>query len=248
MINSSPSPPAGFTAPAAVTLERKTVRKLVGSSLFVSAAAAGAIALSASAAFAAGWTVTNSNSNGNFTVALASGTTVTFTDVNTGVVFSCPTSTLNGNAPAGTNLPNPIAKITSGTFTSCTSPGSTGSATITAGNLNAVTYDASTDTVTGNITGIHANLSINTIFGLCTAAVDGSVGTTDGTAGTANGKDTYANGSGTLTIQPDPAPQRLSVTSTGGNCAGLINPGDPVTFQATYVGTDPIPPITARPS
>lgn len=223
------------------------MRKFLGSSLFVGAAAAGAIALSASAASAATWTVTNSNADGHFAVALKSGTKVTFTDVKTGSVFTCTASSIKGSAPAGTGLSNPVAKITSGTFTGCSGPlGSTGSASITSGNLNGVTYNASTDTVTGNITGINATLTINSILGTCTGSVSGSIGTTDGTPNTANGNVTYANGSGTLDIKPDPAPQWLKIGSTSGSCAGLVNAGDSVTFQATYVVIDPVPPITVR--
>lgn len=228
------------------------MRKFIGSSLLLSAAAGGAIALSATAAFAAGgWTVTNSNpAPGPFSVALKSGTTVTFTDVNTGSVFSCTSSTINGNAPAGTNLSNPIAKITGGTFSSCTGPlGSTGTATISSGDLNAISYDAATDTVTGNISGINASLVINSVLGTCNGTVAGSIGTdSTGNPATANGQDTYANATGTLDIKADPAPQHLTIGTTSGNCAGLINAGDSVTFVATYVGTNPIPPITARPS
>lgn len=220
------------------------MRKFLSGSLLVGAAAAGAIALSASTASAAvtNWDVTNGNASGNFTVALASGAAVTFTDVNTTAVFSCTASIIHGNAPAGTGRTNPIATITDGSFTNCTGPVfSTGSATISAGALNGVNYDSPSDTAFGNITGISASLTINSAIGTCTGTVGGSIGTT-------NNQDTYANGTGTLTITADPAPQQLTIGSTAGNCAGLINPGDPVTFTATYVGTDPIPPITARPA
>lgn len=214
------------------------MRKLLGSSLLVSAAAGGAIALSASAAFAAGWTVTNSNADGHFSV---SSSHIVFTDTATGSVFTCGGSTINGTAPAGTNLPNPIAKITGGTFSSCTGPlGSTGTATISSGDLNGAGYDSGTDTVTGNITSINASLVINSILGTCTGTVTGSIGTN-------NSLDTYANATGTLDIKADPSPL-LAIGTTAGNCAGLVNPNDPVTFVGTYVGTDPVPPITARPS
>lgn len=214
------------------------MRKLLGSSLLVSAAAGGAIALSATAAFAAGWTVTNSNADGHFTVASSH---VVFTDTATGSVFTCDTSTIDGNAPAGTGRSNPIATITGGSFSDCTGPlGSTGTASISSGNLNGASYDSASDTVTGNITSINASLIINSILGTCTGTVSGSIGTN-------NSLDTYANGTGTLDIKADPSPL-LTIGTTGGNCAGLINPSDPVTFVATYVGTDPIPPITARPS
>lgn len=223
------------------------MRKFVGSSLFIGAAAAGAIALSASAASAATWTVTNGNAYGHFSVGLNSGSKVTFTDTNTGSVFTCTTSTINGSAPARTSGSNPIATISGGSFTSCSGPlGSTGSATLAGGKLNGVTYNAATDTVTGNITEVSASLTINSILGTCTGTVTGAIGTTDGTANTANGNDTYANATGILTINPDAAPRFLKVLSTSGSCAGLINANDTVTFGAIYHVTDPVPPITAR--
>ncbi|GLY80919.1 hypothetical protein [Actinoallomurus iriomotensis] len=217
------------------------MRKLLSSSLFVGGAAAAALALSSPAAFAAGWTVTNGNASGAFTVGLKSGTTVTFKDVNTNQTFTCSASTINGSAPAGTGRSNPVASITSGSFTGCTGPlSSTGSATISSGGLNAVTYNSSTDTVSGNISGISAALTIKSILGTCNATVTGSVGN--------NNQDTYANGTGTLTLTPDPATQTLKIASTSGVCAGLLNANDLVTFQATYVVSSPTPPLTVRPT
>lgn len=219
------------------------MRKFLASSLLVGAAA-GSIALSASAAFAAGWTVGNPNGDGSFSASLASGTTVVFKDVKTGAQFTCTTSTINGTAPAnGTS--NPVAHLGSGTFTSCSGPlGSTGSATLSSGDLNAVTYDAAADTVSGNITGVGATLTIRSLLGTCTGTVSGVIGSTDGTSATANGNISYNNG-GTLTIKPDTSAQFLKIGSTSGACAGLVNGGDPVTFQATYAVA---PVITVRPA
>jgi hypothetical protein len=227
--------------PDTVTTKEEFMRKPLGSSIFVGGAAACAIALSTPAAFAAGFTVTNDNADGSFSVGLKSGTTVTFKDVNTNQTFTCTASTINGSAPAGTDRSNPVATITGGSFTGCTGPlSSKGSATISAGGLNAVSYDSATDTVSGNISGISAALTINSILGACNATVTGSVGN--------NNQDTYANGTGTLTLTPDPATQTLKIASTSGICAGLINANDLVTFQATYVVTSPTPPLTVRPS
>ncbi len=220
------------------------MRKFPASSLLVGAATAGAITLGASAAFAAGaWSVGNPNPDGSFSASLKSGGTVVFRDTKTGAQFTCTVSTINGSAPSGT-VSNPVATITNGTFTNCSGPlGSTGSASMSSGGLNAVTYDATTDTVTGNITGISANLTIKSLLGTCTGTVTGSIGTTDGTANTANGNVTYDN-KGTLTIKPDATPF-LEIGSASGACAGLVNSGDPVTFQATYVVT---PVITVTPA
>ena len=222
------------------------MRKFVGNSLFVGAAAAGAIALSASAAFAAPWTVTNSNGNGAFT---ATSTNVKFVDVTTNQTFTCSNSSISGTALAGTNRPDDVATGLNGTFTNCKGPlGSTGSAVLNTGTLNAKSYDSGTDTVSGNITDITATLTITSVLGTCTGQVGGTGGNPTGSIGTAGNTIKYANGTGTLTIPADPAPQQLGILSASGVCLSLINGGDSVTFEATYTVTNPSPPITVRPT
>lgn len=104
-----------------------------------------------------------------------------------------------------------------------------GSASLT-GQLNLFSYDSAADTAGGDATGIQANLEINSILGTCGATLSGQVDNV-----------TY-NNNGTLAFAPfEPG---LVIQSTQGSCAGLINAGDGVTFQATY---DVTPVITARP-
>jgi hypothetical protein len=209
---------------------RITMRKTLASSVLVGAAAAGAIALTAPAAFAATWTVSN---GGNFT---ATSSSVSFKDVTTNQTFNCTASTITGNAPNGTGLSGTgIAHLNSGgSFTGCTGPlGSTGTATLGGGTLNAVSYNStSPGTTSGTITGITATLNIRDLFGTCTAAVSGSVNTVK-----------YVN-SGTLTTAPDASPVLTITSATGSGCAGLIKAGDKTTFTASY-SVSPIIKITS---
>jgi hypothetical protein len=205
---------------------RNTVRKFVGSSLLVGAAAAGAIALSAPSALAADtWTVVNPNSDGSFSSSLHSGTVVSFRDVTTNQPFNCTASSVPGSAPSGTGLSGTgIATLSNGTFSGCTGNlGSSGTATLSSGSLNAVPpFDSSTGTTSGNITGINAGLTIHDLLGTCTATVTGHVDHV-----------TYNNG-GTLAVAVDTTPGLTIASATGSGCAGLINANDTATFTATY--------------
>jgi len=200
-------------------MEEKTVRKIVGSSLLVGAAAAGAIALSASAAVAAGtWTVTP---GGAFT---ATGSSIAFRDTTTNQPFNCTASSINGTAKSGSGLTNPLAQITSGTFTGCTGNlGSTGTASISAGSLNGVSYNSTTGVTTGTITGVSAALVIHDILGTCNASVSGSANNV-----------TYTNSTGVLKITADTTPALTIASASGSGCASLIRTGDKATFAATY--------------
>jgi hypothetical protein len=215
-------PAAPCSAGRSIYGGRNTMRKLVSSALFTTAAAAAAIALSASAAFAASFTVSNPNADGSFSSSLHSGATVVFNDVNTNQTFTCSVSSVSGHAPSGTSADGSgIASLENGSFTSCTGPlSSTGNARLTAGTLNAVSF--ASGVTSGNITGISASLVINSIIGTCNATVSGQVNSV-----------TY-NNNGTLTVSPDTANPQLTINTATGSCAGLINAGDKTTFSAQY--------------
>ncbi|MGH3376305.1 MAG: hypothetical protein ACRDP6_16345 [Actinoallomurus sp.] len=205
------------------------MRKFVGSSLLVGAAAVGAIALSATSASAAGtWTVSN---GGSFT---GTSTSIAFKDVTTNQPFNCTSSSAPGSAPNGTGLSGTaIATLSNGTFSGCTGNlGSTGTATLSSGNLNAVSYNAATGVTTGTITGLNATLVIHDLLGTCNAAVSGEVDNV-----------TY-NNNGTLTVTADTTPKLVIATATGSGCAGLINANDVTTFAATY-SVSPVINITS---
>lgn len=211
------------------------MRRLLGSSLLVGAAAVGAIALSAPAAFASTWTVNNSNADGHFAATLKSGTTVAFKDVTTNQPFTCTASSVFGTAKSGTYSSGVgIATLNSGSFSGCTGNfGAHGTAALSNSILNADSY--ASPTTTGHITNVSASLAITDLFGTCNATVTGTIA-----------KGTYTNGTGAIVIFQDPSTSAglTVVTATGGGCAGLINVGDKAVFGATYLGTDPSPPIT----
>jgi hypothetical protein len=199
------------------------------------AAAAAVVAIGSTPAFAATFTVTN---GGDF---IAVSTNVQFINVSTGSSFGCTNSTVRGNAPNGTGDGIGIAFL-NGTFTGCTGTGgSTGSANLTSGRVDASSFSGGV--TTGTISGINAILTLSNLFGTCNATVTGSLG--------ANNM-TYTNSTSTAQISPDTArPTTLRIgTASGSGCAGLINPGDSTTFQATYTVTtngSPIGPQISSP-
>jgi hypothetical protein len=197
------------------------MRKLVTGTFFTAAAAAAVVALGSTPAFAASFTTTN---GGAFS---STSTNVHFVNVTTGATFDCANSTVPGNAPNGANPDGiGIATLASGNFTNCTGTGgSTGSANLTSGRLDASSFSGGV--TTGTISGINASLTLSNLFGTCNATVTGSLGANN---------VTYTNSTSTLQISPDTArPTTLRIgTASGSGCAGLINPGDSTTFQATY--------------
>jgi hypothetical protein len=208
------------------------MRKIATGTLIAGAAAAATVALGATPAFAAGFTVTN---GGPFT---STSTNVHFTDVNSGAVFNCTSSSVPGNAPNGTGLPGTgIATLSNGTFSGCTGTGgSSGTATLTSGSLDAAS--TSGGVTIGTISGVNATLHISDLLGSCTATVSGGLGANN---------VTY-NNNGTLTIAADAArPTALKIISASGTgCAGLINTNDTTTFSATFA-VSPAPQISATP-
>jgi hypothetical protein len=199
------------------TEEENIMRKIVGSSLLVGAAAVGAIAFSAPSAFAATWSVSGGTS---FT---GTSTSIAFRDVTTNQPFNCTGSSVSGTAANGTGLSGTgIATLGNGTFSGCTGNlGSSGTATLTAGSLNAVSYSGGV--TTGTITGLAATLKINDLLGTCNATVSGEVDSV-----------TYNNSTQKLSVAADASPKLTIVSATGSGCAGLINGGDLTTFVGSY--------------
>jgi hypothetical protein len=203
------------------------MRKFASATLIAGAAAA-TVAIGATPAFAATYTVTNGG------VFSSTSTNVQFVDVTTGATFSCTNSSVPGNAPNGTGLSGiGLATLAgapgNGTFTGCTgTAGSTGTATLTSGRLDANGQPTSAGGVTtGTISQINASLAISSLFGTCNATVAGDLGLNN---------VSYTNSTSTLQISPDAArPTTLKiVTASGPGCANLIRAGDSTTFQASY--------------
>ncbi len=194
------------------------MRKLVSSAVVAGTVVAGAIGLGAPSAFAATWHVTG----GPAFTATNSGN-LSFKDTTTNQPFVCTGSTASGNAPNGLKANgNGLATLSNGTFTGCTGNfGSNGTASLSAGTLNGVSY--ASGTTTGTLTGVVATLVIHDLFGTCNAGVTGSVNNV-----------TYSN-TGLLTITADPSPGNLTINSaTGSGCAGLIASGNKATFAGKY--------------
>jgi len=192
------------------------MRKLVTSSLLAGAAAAGAIALTAPAAFAATWTVSGGTS------ATGTSTSIAFKDTTSGANFTCTSSTVHATLLNGSGLSGTGIGSLSGSFSTCSGPvGSTGSATLNAGSLNAVSFAA--PVTKGTITGVSATLHITDILGSCTATVTGAANTV-----------TYNNTTHKLASTADATPALTVASATGSGCAGVIAAGHKATFAATY--------------
>jgi hypothetical protein len=179
-------------------------------------ASAAALAISlgattASATTASTWTVTP---GGAWT---ASGS-AQVKDTTTGTVAKCTSLKMAGTLKSGSGLAGAkISTITSGTFSGCTI--ATIGVTVTSHGfpwyLNATSYNSSTGTTTGTITGIDL-----------TATGPGCAATLDGTAAGAD--------NGTVNVTYSNSTHVLTLLASGGNlhswgvtgCFGLINNGD----------------------
>jgi hypothetical protein len=149
----------------------------------------------------------------------------TLKDTKTGTVLTCASSATKATLKKGSGLTNPLGKITSVTFTSCTGPGGLSfTATTSASSthpwkLNGSTY--SSGVTHGSITGIKASISGSG----CTATVAGTSSSTPGKV-----KGTYTNSTHVLKVSGG----NLHIYNVSSGCLGLINTGDPSTFTGSY--------------
>lgn len=148
--------------------------------LVAGAATLGLVALSGPA-FAAGppYTVTvGGATSGTFSVSAASSGPVVFTAKNnagTVVNMNCTAVSGTGSVVAGTNK-NPVATITSTTWTGCRIPG--GAATVTqAGTWNisgtGSNATAGTETIAGNVNNVTAGVALTASPSVCSFTVTG---------------------------------------------------------------------------
>lgn len=143
-------------------------------------------------------------------------------DTATGTVITCQTMSAAGTAKSGSGLTNPLGKVTSVTFTSCTGPGGLKFTAATSASkkhpwkLNASKY--SSGVTHGKLTGVKGSISGSG----CTATV---AGPTSATPGTVDG--TYRNSTHILTASGG----NLHVWNVGSGCLGLANDGDPATLN-----------------
>jgi hypothetical protein len=197
---------------------------LIGTLLAAVAVSALAISLGAipAAGASATWTVTP---GGKF-VDLAETDGSTFKDVTTGTVFRCTQTIAGGKFKSGSGLTNPIGTIAYAAV-ECSS-GSTEfglSFTNPSMKIRAVSYDASTGTVSGAILGIHATLTPISGKPACSAILDGtSPAANDGSA-----HFNYLDGNLSLRAGID-----LHAYNVNG-CGGLLSNGDAINYLARVI-------------
>ena len=209
------------------------MRKRLTATLLSSGVAALALGLgtaTAMATTAATWTITPGGA-----VTGAAGQT-TLKDTKTGTVLKCKSSATKATLKKGSRQTNPIGKITSVTFTSCTGPGGLHfTATTSASKAHPWKLNASSfknGVTKGTITGVTAALSGNG----CTATV---AGTNAKSPGKVTGS--YSNSTHVLSVSGG----NLHVWNVSSGCLGLINTGDGSTFAGGYKIK---PPQTIKPS
>lgn len=206
--------------------------KRTGSGLIAGAATALLIATTAPAQAATPtWSVTPGGA------ATAKSGTTTLKDKATGTTLKCKSSVTKTTLKKGHKLAGAgIASITSVTFNTCTGPlGITFKVKSShlPWKLNAVSYNKTTGTTSGTITGIHATLSGPG----CSATVDGT-----GSAKN-NGmvKATYSNKTHKLTVLANTG--NLHIYKVAG-CFGLIKNGNGSSYNAVYT-VSPVQKITS---
>jgi hypothetical protein len=195
------------------------MRKLIGSGLVATAAVALTVSLGAASSGASTATTWTVKPGGSIT---GKASKPALKDTATGTVVTCQAMTTAGTAKSGSGLTNPLGKVTSVTFTSCSGPGSVALiVTASASKAHPWTLDALTysrGVTRGKLTGITGSLSGSG----CTATV---AGTKSATPGTVNG--TYTNSTHILKASGG----NLHIWNVSAGCLGLAHNGDPATLK-----------------
>ena len=166
----------------------------IAATLFSAGAAALTIGLSATSALAATATTWTVSPGGAIT---GKAGTTTLTDTTSKIALSCTSSKLAGSLKSGKGLPGKgLGTVTSVTFNNCTVLSVTISLSSgkVAWKLNASSYNSTTGTTSGTITGIHLAVKSR----VCSAVVDGPGATARN--GTVN--VSYSNKTHVLKILP----------------------------------------------
>jgi len=200
------------------------MRKLIGTGLVATAVAltVGLGATSSVATTATTWTV---QPGGSIT---GKASHPTLKDTATGTVVTCQKMTTSGSAKSGSGLTNPLGRVTSVTFTTCTGPAGV-ALTVTASAskthpwpLDALTY--SSGVTHGQLHGIMGSLS----GAGCTATVAGPIATTPGTV-----SGTYTNSTHVLKASGG----NLHIWNVSSGCLGLAHNGDPAILRGNVTIT-----------
>jgi hypothetical protein len=208
-------------------------------------AAALAIGLGAAtvAAATATWTVTPGAAFTNPGIAIHSH----LTDATTGTTFLCQGVGIVGTLKSGSGLTNPLGQITAANGAG-TGPLLCASSSTQFGmtfshfpmDIRAVSYDASTGTTTGVITGIHITLSTVSGAPACT-------GTIDGTGPAANNGTvhfSFLNSGGELHFNVGGNLHAYNVSG----CGGLIHGDDAISYRArTFPYSNGVPNTITSP-
>jgi hypothetical protein len=224
--------------------------KSVKRATFVVAAAATAVAIGAATAQAGPpWTVTaGTTSTGSTTftgtaTGTASAPAIIFKDVTDNVTLTCVSSVAKGSVALGPNKVNPLAQITSSTWTTCTGPLNIA---LTVAQVGAWAINGTSGPTGGVVTGWASNVKAN-VSGTCSFTVAGP-GTATGLADI-----TYTNPSGTTAGKLAAAPgvkNNLTIHTAGGAavCFGLVHDNAAATFTTAagspYVTTTPLGNLT----
>lgn len=199
------------------------IRKRLSRRILVTGAATAAT-IGASAGIALAVAITFTISPGGAITAKAGKTTLK--DTKTGSTLSCSSSSSSGTLKSGKGIGGTnLGSITKLSFSNCVGPLGL---TFTVANkhfpwtLSGTSYNATSGTTTGFISGIESQLTGPS----CSAFVAGTSATTPGKV-----KVTYTNGTGVLKVLPTGG--TLHVWKVSG-CAGLINTGDATQFSGSY--------------
>lgn len=199
---------------------RKVLFSVLGSGVIVLALGTGTSAVMATTVTT--WTITPGG-----TVTGTAGTTVV-TDTTTTTQATCTSSTLGATLKSGTGQTNPLGKITSAAYNSCTALGYAESITASASSkkpwlLRGATYR--NGVTHGTISNVRTSFSIASPLGGCHGIVAGTSATAP-----AHISFTYDNATGVLTTSGG----NMHAWNVTGLCNGNINSGDPVTVVGTY--------------
>jgi hypothetical protein len=225
--------------------------KSVKRATFVVAAAATAVAIGAATAQAgppftvtAGTTTTGSTTFTGTATGTSSAPAIIFKDVTDNVTLTCVSSVAKGSVALGSGKVNPLAQITSSTWTTCSGPLGI---SLTVAQVGAWGINGTSGPTGGVVSGFASNVKAN-ISGTCSFTVGGPGSAT--AVGTAD--ITYTNPVGTtpgkLAAAPVTGSGHALAIHTGGAtvCFGLIHDNAVATFSTStpYVTTTPLGNLT----
>ncbi|MFF8614488.1 hypothetical protein [Streptomyces sp. NPDC015350] len=183
------------------------MRSLSGRTVCVAAAAAAVVVAAVPAASAS---PVPAPATGAWTATLVPGTRADFIDTTTAQEISCGRSAASGtdNGALGTV-----------TWGECVGALASTAEVEQAGPMTFHPASSSGGVISGSVSGFKAWFSMETLLGVCTGSITGTIGNV--VFDTATNEASVNGGAGL-------------VVSSANNCAGILNTGDPVQYSATY--------------